>query len=126
MREIIRDEGRLEHILEAIEKALEFTENVNFDEFKTNVMCRYAVVKCIEIVGEASYKLTNEFRGKHPEIEWRKIIAMRHILVHDYYQTEDTIIWNVVKDYLPLLKEQILKIQGSLYENSETAQTNSE
>ena len=110
MREIIRDEGRLEHILEAIEKALEFTENVSFEEYKTNTMLRYAVVKCVEIVGEASYKLTNEIREQHPEINWRDIISMRHILVHGYYQTEDKIVWDTVKDYLPLLKEQILKI----------------
>jgi len=82
MREEIKDKSRLEHILESIYKALEFTENVSFDEYKSNAMLRYAVVKCVEIVGEASYKLSNEFRAKHPEIEWREIIAMRHILVH--------------------------------------------
>ena len=110
MREIIKDRGRLEHILEAIEMALEFTENVNFEEYKTNAMLRYAVVKCVEIVGEASYKLTNEFRNQHPEIEWRDIISMRHILVHGYYQTEDKIVWDSVKNYLPLLKEKIKTI----------------
>ena len=110
MREIARDKGRLEHIFEAIEKALEFTENVSFDEYKTNTMLRYAVIKCLEIVGEASYKLTNEFREQHREIEWKKIIAMRHILVHGYYQIEDAIVWETTKNYLPLLKEQIRKI----------------
>ena len=107
MREKIRDKDRLEHILDAIEKAHEFTENVSFDEYKTNTMLKYAVVKCVEIVGEASYKLTKEFCEQHPIIEWNKIIAMRHILVHGYYQTEDRIIWNTVKKYLPPLKEQI-------------------
>ena len=110
MRETVRDKGRLEHILDAIEKAFEFTVNVSFDEFKTNTMLRYAIVKCLEIVGEASYKLTNEFREQHPEIEWKRIIAMRHILVHGYYQTEDQIVWDAVKIDLPLLKEQIQKI----------------
>jgi len=107
MRERIRDKGRLEHILEAIERALEFTKNVDFEEYKRNVMLRYAVVKSVEIVGEASYKLTNEFRELHPEIEWRDIIAMRHILVHGYYQTEDSVVWNTVKNFLPRLKEQV-------------------
>jgi len=110
MREIVRDRGRLHHILDAIEKAIEFTENISFDEYKTNTMLRYAVVKCVEIVGEASYKLTNEFRNQHPEIEWRDIISMRHILVHGYYQTEDKIVWDSVKNYLPLLKEKIKTI----------------
>ena len=110
MREEIRDKNRLEHILEAIEKALEFTENVSFEEYKTNAMIRYAVVKCVEIVGEASYKLSNEFRNQHLEIEWREIITMRHILVHGYYQTEDAIVWDTVKNYLPILKEKIKTI----------------
>ena len=114
MRENIRDRGRLEHILEAIENALEFTENVSFDEFKTNAMLRYAVVKCVEIVGEASYKLTNEFREQHPDIEWDEIISMRHILVHGYYQIENKIVWDTVKEYLPILKKKMDIILGHI------------
>ena len=111
MREEIKDKSRLEHILESIDKALEFTENVSFDEYKSNDMLRYAVVKCVEIIGEASYKLSNEFRNQHPEIEWREIIAMRHILVHGYYQTEDAIVWDTVKNYLPILKEKVSNLK---------------
>jgi len=113
MREKIKDKGRLLHILDAIEKAIKFTENVTYEEYIANVLLKYAVVKCVEIVGEASYKLTKELREQHPEIEWNKIVAMRHILVHDYYQMEDIFVWNTVKESLPLLKEQI-KI---IYEN---------
>ncbi|MDR2938167.1 MAG: DUF86 domain-containing protein [Prevotellaceae bacterium] len=120
MRELIRDRGRLEHILDAIEKALEFTENVEFEEFTTNALLRYGVAKCVEIVGEASYKLTKEFREQHPEIEWRDIISMRHILVHGYYQTKDSIVWDTVKKYLPHLNEQVKKI----YENGNESRDN--
>jgi uncharacterized protein with HEPN domain len=110
MREDIRDKGRLQHILDAIDKAIQFTENVSFDEYVTNVLLKYAVIKCVEIVGEASYKLTNKFREQHSNIEWNKIIAMRHILVHGYYQTEDKFVWDTVKSYLLPLKEQIKEI----------------
>ncbi|MDR2682316.1 MAG: DUF86 domain-containing protein [Dysgonamonadaceae bacterium] len=113
MREQVKDKGRLEHILEAINNALDFIGNVSFEEYQTNTILRFAVVKCVEIVGEASYKLTNEFREQHFEIEWRNIISMRHILVHGYYQTEDKIVWDTVKNYLPILKEQI----QAIYEN---------
>ena len=113
MRERIRDKDRLAHILDAIEKANEFTENVSFEDFKTNTLLRYGVVKCVEIVGEASYKLTKEFREENTEIEWRDIISMRHILVHGYYKTKDEIVWDTVKHYFPPLREQIQKI----YEN---------
>ena len=107
MREQVKDRGRLEHILDAIEKALEFTENADFEGFTKNALLRYGVAKCVEIVGEASYKLTKEFRAQHPEVAWRDIISMRHILVHGYYQTEDRIVWDTVKNYLPLLREQV-------------------
>ena len=110
MRDKIKDKGRLLHILDAIEKSLNFTKDVNFDEFIANITLKYAVIKCVEIIGEASYKLTKEFREQHPEIEWNKIIAMRHILVHGYYQTEDIFVWDTVKKSLPLIKEQIKTI----------------
>ena len=110
MREQIKDRGRLEHILDAIEKAFEFTENVSFDEFKTNTLLRYAVVKSVEIVGEASYKLTKEFREQHPEIEWRDIISMRHILVHGYYQTKDKYCLGYSKNLFSATKRTNTKI----------------
>ncbi len=97
MREQVRDDGRLLHIQDAIAKALSFTEHVSLEEYKANTMLKYAVIKCIEIIGEASYKLTHEFRKKHSNIAWDEIIAMRHILVHGYYQTEDSIVWGTVK-----------------------------
>jgi uncharacterized protein with HEPN domain len=114
MREKVRDKGRLQHILEAIEKAFEFTENVTFEEYKTNALLRFAVVKSVEIVGEASYNLTKEFREQYPEIEWKQIIAMRHILVHGYYQIEDIFVWDTVKIYFPPLKEKIQSIYDNL------------
>jgi len=107
MREIVRDKGRLEHILQSIENIFQFTQEVDFCEFQSNKMLRYAVIKNIEIIGEASYKLSKEFREKHPEMNWAQIIGMRHVLVHGYYLIEDIIAWEVVqKDLLPL-KEQI-------------------
>jgi len=110
MREQIRDKGRLKHILDNIDRAFEFTQNVSFEEYKKNVLLRYGVTKSVENVGEASYKLTKEFRAQHPEIEWRDIISMRHILVHGYYQTSDSVVWDTVKNYLPPLQKQIKEI----------------
>jgi uncharacterized protein with HEPN domain len=110
MREVIRDTGRLEHILESIDFALEFTQNVTFEEYKANNMMRFAVAKNLEIIGEASYKLTEEFRKNHPEIEWRTIIGLRHVLVHGYYQLKDNIVWEIIQNDLQPLKEKIQKI----------------
>ena len=113
MREKIRDKGRLEHILEAINYACEYTDNINFEDLKNNKMLQFAVIKNLEIIGEASYKLTNEFKDNHPEIEWKQIISMRHFLVHGYYDVDEIIIWDTVKKDLPPLREKIQK----LYDN---------
>jgi len=103
MREQVRNKGRLEHILESIANVIEFTKNTTFEDFVNEKILRFAVVKNIEIIGEASYKLTNDFRDNHPEIEWEKIIAMRHLLVHGYYQINVERLWQIIqKDLLPL------------------------
>ena len=113
MREIVKDKGRLEHILVAIERIERFSAGKTFDSLRDDELTYFALVKCIEIVGEASYMLTNEFRETHPQTEWRDIIAMRHVLVHGYYQVSVKQIWKVVNEDIPPLKKQI---QGYLSE----------
>jgi len=71
-------------------------------------MLRFAVIKNIEIVGEAAYLLTKEFKTNHPSIEWEDMIGMRHILVHGYYQIKDEIIWATIETELQPLKEKLL------------------
>ena len=114
MRETIRDKGRLEHILQAIDCIFEFTENVTYEDFIANKMMKFAVIKNIEIIGEASYKLTKKFCQEHTEIEWDIIVKMRHVLVHGYYQIEDKFAWFVVQNELHPLKEKIQKIYDNL------------
>lgn len=107
MRETLKDKGRLGHILEAIARVERFTKDKSFENMRDDELTYYAVVKCIEIVGEASYMLTNEFRDAHPLTAWRDIVAMRHVLVHGYYQVSTLQVWKVVQEDLPLLKEQV-------------------
>ncbi|MDR0738435.1 MAG: DUF86 domain-containing protein [Prevotellaceae bacterium] len=114
MRERPRDSERLQHILEAISNIFEFTQGLSFDDFCNNKMLRFAVVKNLEIVGEATYLLSKEFKNQHIEIEWDDIIAMRHVLVHGYYQIKNERIWATVLNELPLLQPQIEKIYESL------------
>jgi len=114
MRETIRDKGRLEHILQAIDNVFEFANNVTYEDFIANKMLKFAVIKNIEIIGEASYKLTQKFCQEHKEIEWDIIVKMRHVLVHGYYQIEDKFAWFVVQNELQPLKEKIQKIYDNL------------
>lgn len=114
MRERPRDSERLQHILEAISNIFEFTQDLSFDDFCNNKMLRFAVVKNLEIVGEASYLLSKDFKNQHAEIEWDDIIAMRHVLVHGYYQIKNERIWATILNELPLLLPQIKEMYESL------------
>ena len=107
MREPVRDKGRLEHMQNAIERVLNFVAEKSMDDMSENSIEYYGIVKCIEIVGEAAYKLTPLFKEAHPDTPWSVIEKMRHVLVHDYYQIEKSEVKYVVEDDLRPLYEQI-------------------
>ena len=109
MRERVRDKGRLEHILQAIDKVFEFSSGVKREDFQKDSVLYFAIVKNIEIIGEASYMLSLEFKDSHPDTDWQVIIAMRHFLVHGYYQVDPEEVWNVIEQDLQPLKDQILE-----------------
>ena len=114
MREVIRDSGRLEHILIAIGNVQKFLEGKTFEDLCQDKILFYAVVKNIEIVGEAANNLTKEMQVQHPEVQWKDVISMCHVLVHDYYSIDARTAWQTAQENLPQLKEQIEKILLSL------------
>jgi uncharacterized protein with HEPN domain len=107
MREKPRDKERLQHIIEAIDNIFEFVQGKSFEDYKKDKVLRFAVIKNLEIVGEAAYLLTKNFKTEHASVDWHDIIGMRHILVHGYYQIRDEIIWATIETELQLLKEKI-------------------
>lgn len=107
MREKPKDRTRLLHILEAIDNLFEFTNELSFEEYEANKVLRFAVIKNLEIVGEAAYLLTKEFKAEHPEVEWEGFIYMRHVLVHGYYQIKDEIVWATIRTDLQPLREKV-------------------
>lgn len=107
MREPVKDSARLEHMLDAIGRIFEFVDSKAKDEIQKDSILYYAVVKNIEIIGEAAYMLTSEFRDSHPATPWKIIIGMRHFLVHGYYEVDSDEVWNVVEKDLQPLKQQL-------------------
>ncbi|GHU93904.1 DUF86 domain-containing protein [Bacteroidia bacterium] len=108
MRESLRDEERLQHIVEAIDDILEFTQEQSFEGFCNNKMMKHAVYRNLTIIGEAANLLTQAYRATHTEVEWSKIIGMRHVLVHDYYEADDSIVWQTIVESLPQLRKNII------------------
>ena len=107
MREASKDIIRLEHIIQAIERIKRYTLGKRFDDLVKDDMMYYAVVKNIEIIGEAANLLTNEFKSEHPDTQWKLITGMRNYIVHEYFQVDNTVIWDVIQNDLPYLEVQI-------------------
>ena len=107
MRERIRDNERLEHILTAIDILLDGSKRYTVEQAEQDSIIFYGFVKQVEIIGEATYKLTKEFREAHPEVEWDVIEGMRHVLVHGYYTITPHKVWRVITNDLPSLRPQI-------------------
>jgi len=109
MRENIRDRDRLEHIIEAINRVLEFAEGKTIEQLEADNLKYYGIVKNIEIVGEATYMLTKAFCQLHPETPWEFIAKMRHVLVNDYYQINTKEVYKVIQNDLHPLHEQVTR-----------------
>jgi len=115
MREKPRDLERIRHMAEAINDILEFAENKTFEDFISTKILKHAVYRNFTILGEAANLLTKEFKEENDMIEWHKIIGMRHVLVHGYYEADDTIVWQTVMEDLPKLREMLKNIEKNLF-----------
>lgn len=100
------------HILDAINRIESYTNNVSEQEFMTHFMIQDAVIRNIQIIGEASKKISQPLRDKYTGIEWRKIAGMRNKVIHEYFGIDLPLVWQVVKHDLPKLKSQITKLDS--------------
>ncbi|MCQ2245847.1 MAG: DUF86 domain-containing protein [Bacteroidaceae bacterium] len=107
MREPVKDPGRLKHILAAISQVEEYTAGLTREQFCADKLRIHATAYNIQIIGEACYRLTKEFKDLHPETPWRLIEKMRHILVHDYFAVDLDFVWMVIDEDIPVLKPQV-------------------
>lgn len=110
------DQERLEHMMEAIDRIFRFSDPLSYSDFVNNEMAQFAIIKNFEIIGEAAYKLSEETRAKNDRIEWRKVIAFRHILVHDYYKINTEIIWNAIENKLMDMRVEVEGMLGGSWE----------
>ena len=107
MREHSRDKERLEHILDAISVIENGLATDSKEELLNNRLLYYGLVKQIEIIGEAANMLTHEFRETHTEVDWRPIVAMCNVLVHDYIHISKDMLWATISQDIPQFKVHI-------------------
>ncbi|VVB87589.1 Uncharacterised protein [uncultured archaeon] len=102
----------IKDILDAIDKIEEFVGTMEYEEFLKDDMKSSAVVKKIEIIGEAMRNIPRDVRARYKNIPWRNIVGMRNKISHPYFLIDYEIVWKVIKEKLPTLKvqvEQVLK-----------------
>ena len=104
------DEILLLDMLLAGREAVEFLRRSSLEEFEGDRMRQLAVVKSIEVIGEAASRISDSFRDAHPELPWRDIVGMRHRLVHGYFEINLRRVWQTVDEDLPELIAVVEKL----------------
>ncbi len=97
----------LAHIAESIRTIEQYTANLTQDTFNRSPQVQDAVVRRLEIIGEAAKSIPNEFKSRHSEIPWKKIAGMRDVLIHKYFSVDLNLLWNLLEKELKILQSQI-------------------
>jgi len=104
------DLASIEHILLCIDKIQEYTKNLTAQDFINNELIQDAVIRNIEIIGEASKKISKDLELQYREIPWKEMSGMRDKLIHDYFGVDVDVVWKTVNEDIPFLKSLIENI----------------
>lgn len=108
-----RDISSLSDMLRAIDRIQEFTANLTEERYLENALVQSAVERQLGILGEAAARISEDFRQRHPEIVWRKIVGLRNILAHRYDEIRQETVWMTVITELEPLKAQLTEVLSS-------------
>jgi uncharacterized protein with HEPN domain len=104
---VIDDASRLQHILDAAQRAVHHTNNRKRPDLDTDELLGLALIRLLEIIGEAAWGISNSLRNKYPDIAWRQMSNMRNRLIHGYFDVNNDLVWETVTKELPPLIAQI-------------------
>lgn len=109
MSEPRSDRLYLDDIMDSIQAIETYIESMDYKHFINDRKTYTATIRELEIIGEATAKVSDDVKGRYPEIPWQQIKAFRNKIVHEYFGIEFEIVWDIVKNELPFLKDQINK-----------------
>jgi len=104
----------IEDIIGATDKAMDFVKNISYEKFTRDDKTVFAVVRALEIIGEAVKNIPDDIRKNYPEIPWKDMAGMRNKVIHEYFGVKLNIVWRAVKEEIPPLKPIFEKILRDL------------
>ena len=107
----------IEDIIDSINKIQKFIRGVTYQRFVKDEKTIYAVIRAVEVIGEAAKNIPHSLRKKYPDIPWKDMAGMRDKLIHEYFGVKLDIVWNTVKNELPSLRDKFMKVLKYLEDN---------
>lgn len=105
------DQVYLSHIIDALQQISTYTDGIDYTGFLVSRMTQDAVIRQFEIIGEATKNLSDSFRDSHPVMPWKDLAGFRDKLIHQYFGVDMSMVWRSVVDDVPMLQDELLKIQ---------------
>jgi uncharacterized protein with HEPN domain len=100
----------IKHMIDTANKAIGFVIDFDRKEFDSNELLRLSLTHLLQVIGEAARRISPEFRSIYPTIPWKAIVGMRSKVVHDYLDVDEDVVWSTVKNDLPFIVSELLKI----------------
>lgn len=100
----------INHILDEVNYIIKETKDLDYDSLMSNETLKRALIRSLEIIGEATKNLSKEFRDRHPNIEWKEMAGLRDKLIHYYFGVDWDTVWDVIKEEIPKLENKLKKL----------------